>query len=442
MLNSNGGVIAFGIHDNGTVEDLHPLGDKLDHYRKILSDLIKPPCNVYLEEIETASGELIFLYHVEHSNEQCFMRADNEAMYQRVAESNKGPLSRDQVRHLEYNRHTRSFEDELRHDFDSNDLRASVCDYYKGMMKFDRSFEELAVKRNLAKKVDGQIVYKNAAILLFAEDPTQYIPNASVRYVRYEGLERKSGQDYNVTKDERFEECIPRIIELLERFIDARLRDYYYLDMETGRFNKVPEYPKDAWLEGIVNALSHRSYNIQGNAIYIRHYDNRMEISNSGPLPSDVTVENIQNKRFSRNPIMGRVLYEMGYVRELNEGVPRIFSSMSEWTLDEPEYQEREDTIVLTLRNNVTTHRDTIHADVFTKIETSWAELNSSQQQLISSIIQHHAMTVEQLCDYTVVGKQAVRYNLKKLIDMSILERISEKEQSRDKNALFRFIQS
>jgi len=41
-----------------------------------------------------------------------------------------------------------------------------------------------------------------------------------------------------------------------------------------------------------------------------------------------------------------------------------------------------------------------------------------------------------------VVGKQAVRYNLKKLIDMSILERISEKEQSRDKNALFRFIQS
>jgi ATP-dependent DNA helicase RecG len=36
-----------------------------------------------------------------------------------------------------------------------------------------------------------------------------------------------------------------------------------------------------------------------------------LEISNSGPLPSMVTVENIKETRFSRNPRIARVLNEM-----------------------------------------------------------------------------------------------------------------------------------
>lgn len=34
-----------------------------------------------------------------------------------------------------------------------------------------------------------------------------------------------------------------------------------------------------------------------------------------------MTVENIKDTRYSRNPIISRVLTEFGYVRELNEGV-------------------------------------------------------------------------------------------------------------------------
>ena len=77
------------------------------------------------------------------------------------------------------------------------------------------------------------------------------------------------------------------------------LGDFYFLNMETGRFERVPEYPEDAWLEGVVNALYHRSYNLQGNCVYIKHFDDRLEISNSGPLPAQVTVENIREQRFS-----------------------------------------------------------------------------------------------------------------------------------------------
>ena len=321
MLNASGGVIAFGISDDGKIEDLNALDSKLDDYRRVVNDLISPPANVTLEEIELPDGSLIFLYHIESDYERLFQRKDNEDVYLRVADSTKGPLSREEVRKLEYNKPIRSFEDEPRPDFDPADLRKSVCDYYLEQINYEGSFEELLIKRNLASNSDDKLVYKNAAILLFAEDPSQYIPNALVRYIRYTGTESQSGTDYNVVKDERFEECLPRLIEILDRFIHATLRDYYFFNLEEAKFERIPEYPKEAWLEGIVNALCHRSYNLQGNSIYIRHYDDRLEIANSGPLPAQVTVDNIRSERYSRNPRIARVLYEMGYVRELNEGV-------------------------------------------------------------------------------------------------------------------------
>jgi ATP-dependent DNA helicase RecG len=438
MLNASGGVIAFGFSDSGEVEDLKKLGaEKLDDYRKLINDLIHPPANVVLEEIILPSGELIFLYHVEQDYQRLFHRKGNEEVFLRVADSNKGPLSREEVRKLEYNKPIRAFEDELRLDFDPADLRKSVCEYYREKMRFEGTFEDLAIRRDLAVRKNNEVIYKNAAILLFAEDPSKYIPNALVRYVHYAGNERKSGQNFNVIKDERFEECLPRLIELLDRFVDARLRDYYYLDMNDGKFQRIPEYPKEAWLEGIVNAICHRSYNLQGNSIYIKHFDDRLEISNSGPLPAQVTVATIMKERYSRNPRIARVLSEMGYVRELNEGVPRIFSAMHQSMLADPIYTDAKDTVTLTLRNKVTEHKETIHADVLSAIETNWTDFTSTQRALVHHLFEHFEATLESLAEAIQASEQAIRNNLKKLETLEIIERLSEK--LRDKKAIYRF---
>lgn len=124
MLNAGGGILAYGMGDDGTVEDLQkgsllpdaPLD--LDRYRKLVHEFIKPPANIELEEIYLEGGELIFLYHVDQDYERLFARADNEAVYLRVAADNKGPLNRDEVKKLEYNKAIRSYEDESREDFD------------------------------------------------------------------------------------------------------------------------------------------------------------------------------------------------------------------------------------------------------------------------------------------------------------------------------------
>ena len=59
-----------------------------------------------------------------------------------------------------------------------------------------------------------------------------------------------------------------------------------------------------AWLEGLVNAVTHRDYSISGDYIRVTMFDDRIEFLSPGKLPGIVTVENIQNTRFSRNPLI------------------------------------------------------------------------------------------------------------------------------------------
>jgi ATP-dependent DNA helicase RecG len=443
MLNAGGGTLAYGIADDGTVEDLAHVGGllpneptQLDAYRKLTYAFIKPPANIALEEIYLESGELIFLFHVDQDYERVFQRSDNEDVYLRVADSNN-KLNREEVKKLEYDKAIRSFEDEARDDFDPADLDRNICEDYRISMSYEDSFEELAIKRNLAVRREDRVRYKNAAILLFAEDPEKYIPNASVRYVRHAGIERKSGSEFNVIKDTRLENGIPRLIQELETFMEASLRDYYYLNMETGKFHRLPEFPKEAWLEGIVNALCHRSYNLQGNPIMIRHFDDRLEISNSGPLPAQVTVDNITRERYSRNPRIARALADMGYVRELNEGVPRIYSAMQEVMLAKPEYTDENNMVILTLRNKVSDHKETILGEVLEQISAGWESFNPSEQQIVSILFENQEATVPLLEKVMGISGKAVRYNLKKLEELDIVERLSEK--IRDPQAIYRF---
>ena len=279
--------------------------------------------------------------------------------------------------------------------------------------------------------------YKKATILLFAKDPEKYIPSASVRYIRYNGTEALTGVSHNVVKDERFENNIPRLIDIVKLFLRTSLKDYYFLDIETGKFKKVPEYPEDAWLEGIVNALCHRSYNVQGNSIYIKHFDDRIEISNSGPLPAQVTVENIKTERFARNPRVARVLEDFGYVRQLNEGVARIYESMEKSMLSKPEYKEANTNVYLTLRNKISGHMKTIPHFIFEKIENNWFEYNETQHKILLYLFINNKATIANLVEAVKVNERTIRRYLNDFIDNEIVERKSKK--IRDVNALYVF---
>ncbi|MFV0291261.1 MAG: helix-turn-helix domain-containing protein [Mangrovibacterium sp.] len=79
MLNASGGLLVFGLADDGEIQDLHSLGEeKLRGYRTLIIDFISPTPNVELEELTLNGGELLFLYHVEPEFERVFSRVDNQ----------------------------------------------------------------------------------------------------------------------------------------------------------------------------------------------------------------------------------------------------------------------------------------------------------------------------------------------------------------------------
>lgn len=433
MANADGGILVFGVADNDEIQDLNQLGDKLDNYRKLVFDFIAPPCQIELEEI-WIDEKLIFIFHVEQDLERMFCRKDNETFFLRVADSNR-ELNHEQIKKLEYDKNIRRFEDEVLPEFDIEDLDKKLLDAYKALMNYQGDILDLLYKKHLVVKKDSVIQFKKSCALLFAIDPEKYIPSASVRYIRYQGIESKTGTEHNVVKDERFENNIPRLIDELRYFLRVSFKEYYFLNMRSGRFEKIPEFPEEAWLEAVVNALCHRSYNVQGNAIYIKHYDNRLEISNSGPLPAQVTVENIRTERFARNPRIARVLEDLRYVRQLNEGVARIYESMEKSMLAKPEYSEKNGNVYLVLRNNISHHEKTIHTDLMKKIEQNWKNFNDTERNILVYIFSFGNATVNEIAEFIHISPTTIRRYLTAFVEANILDRLSEKQ--RDINAKY-----
>lgn len=64
------------------------------------------------------------------------------------------------------------------------------------------------------------------------------------------------------------------------------------------------------------------------------------------------------NTRYSRNPRIARVLSEFGWVKELNEGVKRIYDEMQMFFLKEPTYTEPNgNSVLLVLENSITSRQ-------------------------------------------------------------------------------------
>lgn len=261
-------------------------------------------------------------------------------------------LTHEQITQLEYDKGQRYFEDQIIEDASLDDIDENIVNQYKEVMDVSHahSTEELLAARGFIR--NGKIT--NAAILLFGRYPGKFLPNARVRFLRYEGNKSLTGEHINITKEKNFDDAIPVLIPKVTNFVRDQLREFQMLDTD-GKFKIIPEYPEFAWFEGIVNAVLHRDYRIRGEHIRISMFDDRLEIFSPGRLPNTITLENMKYKRFSRNPRIARILTEFGWVKELNEGVNRIYDEMQQSFLNVPVYSEPNgDSVLLVLENSIT----------------------------------------------------------------------------------------
>jgi ATP-dependent DNA helicase RecG len=211
--------------------------------------------------------------------------------------------------------------------------------------------------------------------------------------------------------------------------MQALLREETTLDVATGRFVTVTDIPRFAWLEAIVNAVTHRSYSMQGDHIRISVFDDRVEVHNPGQLPGPVRLDNIRHTRFSRNPRIARALAELGIVQELNEGVPRMFDEMARAGLPEPQFSLTESGFKVVLRR--------FGEDEKARLLRITESVPEWMLQPLETLLQDRRITTGQVAQLGRVSEPTARRYLQRLESMGELRRIAS--GPRDPNAYWEF---
>ena len=428
FANADGGTLVIGIDDKTlALEGINTYSeDKINEFINAPKQCCKPMPGFKDEFLDITNDkgkpDRLLLLHIFESPDQ-LIRTTSDQTYLRIGDKSR-EMRGDDLRNLEYSKNTRHYEDEIHPDANLTDLDPELIEQYKDRIEATGiPTEQVMSSRGFLKEVDGKQKLTNAAVLLFAKNIFQFYPNCRVRFVRYDGNYAGVGTSINIIKDYTIEEPLLKIIDKTKEFIGMQLREFTALNVKTGRFDTVPEYPEFAWQEGIVNAVTHREYAMSGSYILVSMYDDRLEIESPGKLPSIVTVENIRNTRFSRNPRISRVLTELGWVKELNEGVKRIYSDMSQFFLDPPEYSEPGYEVKLILKNNIVmrTIRQSRHVEK--QLGGSlWEGMDSLERQILTFLFNHGPATRTEITDFTQKSRNTVMNRLNLLIDADLVE--------------------
>ncbi|MEJ5250950.1 MAG: ATP-binding protein [Armatimonadota bacterium] len=313
-----------------------------------LNDYIRPRLNFRAREI-SLEEQRIWVFETDWSPD-VHQLVDGRYLL-RVGSQNL-PFPAKDIEAMKASRRQRATEMQFLPDATIGDVDLTLVEELARRAKLTLPHEETLLHYRLAERINGQLRLTLAALLLFGREPTKWHPRCGIEFIRWRGVERRTGANLNVTKRIHIEAPLVKLIqqtyEQIQPYIPERqeLVDLF--------FEERLEYPNFAWQEAIINAVAHRDYRLTGIGIEVHLFDDHMEIWSPGELVEPVTLERLRNQErvhASRNPRIVRVLTEFGYMRELGEGIPRMFEVMERLGLHPPEFRLEGGRFVVTLRN-------------------------------------------------------------------------------------------
>lgn len=211
---------------------------------------------------------------------------------------------------------------------------------------------EVMQRLGLAKRVGNAVRPTKAAVLLFAEYPSELLAaygstRAGIRVLHYVGTTVEHGPDTDLKKPPKtvagpVVEQIAAALDYVKNEIAQRLV------MARSGFATVHRYPERVIKEAITNAVLHRDYRF-GKDIQIRIFENRIEVESPGEFPGNITPATISTAKSSpRNPSLVNHAREFPNPPNVDagEGIPMMFQQMKAQGLFPPQYSVSRDAAV------------------------------------------------------------------------------------------------
>jgi len=416
FANADGGTIVVGVDAEGRATGaVYP--DEVEAAVHAAMRLCRPPVQVEMQQ-EEITGGFAFFIRVPRSTELHSL-ADGRVLIRAGAENR--PLTGEEIHQLASTKATGEFEAQpvpgaRRGDFDEEVIDEFVARWEeKQGREWTRSRDDLLYQMGALDEEGRPTV---AGILLFGAEPQVFLPQSGLVFVKFPGTEPR-GEDGRAGYGRR-EEIVGPLARIIQRTWAVIMEE-----MRTGAVVKglereeQTEYPPAAVREALVNAVAHRDYRLRGRRIEVRMFADRMEIISPGGLPGYITLDNIVEEHFSRNPRIVAGLFQWGYIEELGLGVDLMIEEMTAAGHPPPHFRAEPYVFSVTLYNKQ--ERPPIARWQFT--------MNERQAKALEYIQRHGRITNREyraLCPD--VSAETLRLDLKDLVDKGVLLKIGDKK--------------
>lgn len=404
FANADGGLLIVGL-DAGEIEGASITPGRLDAQMQANANFCHPPVPARHRSVECldSQGEPNDLLVFEIDSSDVVHANQKDEVFLRVGDENRR-LGFTQRQELLYDKGQASYEARPLDGAGLDLLDQDLLSEYAAAIKAPDP-QRLLRARGLATDTGLTI----AGCLLFSEAPQAFFPEALLRVLRYRGQERGTGARQQLIEDVRIEGPIPRQL-LKAREEVGRLQPVRRALRSSGRFGDVPLVPEDAWLEGIVNAVVHRSYSMVGDHIRVEIFDDRIEVSSPGRFPGLVDLgDPLKATRFARNSRIARVCADLNFGQELGEGIRRIFEEMRHAGLTDPVYRQTSGSVELKL----------LAEPVDRRLEASLPE---SARAIAAALRSARTLSTGEVRDILGVSRPVVQRELGALRDAGIVE--------------------
>ncbi|MCY3834158.1 MAG: putative DNA binding domain-containing protein [Chloroflexi bacterium] len=371
FANTEGGVIIVGLDADGAPAATRPASEDIDRALACADNLYSPPVviedceQIIMQPSDPSPGDdsfggdnglngqdkiPVYAIRVPRSTELHAL-ADGRVLI-RSGSVNR-PLGGQEIQRLASAKNTGDFETEAVPGATIDDLSRAMIDEFLEK-RAERTKRPYGGEVNRLLAEIGAITPEGkptvCGLLLFSEYPQRWLPQSGVVFAKFVGATPRGESGLaGYSRREELTGPVPRLIESTwnlvwsEMAISAVVKG---LERE-----ETFEYPQFAVREALVNAVCHRDYRLRGRRIEVRMFSDRLEVISPGGLPGFITVENIKDEHFSRNPRLVGGLFHWGYIEELGLGIDRMIEVMEQAGHSPPQFDARPYSFALALHN-------------------------------------------------------------------------------------------